>query len=33
MSDAADSSTDPGKKAVSAIFVIANPGKTATIKL
>jgi len=31
MSDAADTSTDPSKKAVSAMFVVANPGKTATI--
>jgi hypothetical protein len=33
MSDAADTSTELSKKAVSAMFVIANPGKTVTIKL
>ena len=33
MSDAADTFTDLSKKAVSAIFVIANPSKTTTIKL
>jgi hypothetical protein len=33
MSDAADTFTDLSKSAVSAIFAIASPAKTTTIKL
>jgi len=33
MSEAAHTSTDLSMKAVSAMFIIANPGKAATIKL